>query len=179
MKQSVQDSKVIRTISGRFLAVAVLAASAFTFTPRAQADPSQGAVVTHIDRDLTGWFYAVSSDGQLRLDVVTFGQGDFLRLNPDGTLTLEVVEPKAAMTIRVSDGNGGWVPMWVGSGSLHDNFLVMRETDGSLSSTGEDDHMHVEGKFTNVLDGSQWTLQVVVAIVDYELKQLQIDLQPR
>ena len=75
--------------------------------------------------------------------------------------------------------DGAWVPMWEGSGSLHDNFLVVREADGSFSSTGEDDHMHVEAKLTNVLDDSKWTLRVVVAIVDYEIKQLQVDLQPQ
>jgi hypothetical protein len=178
MKQFVQNLKVLRTMSGQLVAVAVLAAASFTFTTRAQADPGQGAVVTHIDRDRTGWFYAVSSDGQLRLDVVTSGQGDFLRLNPDGTLTLEIVEPKAPMKVSVLV-DGVWVPIWEGSGSLHDNFLVVREADGSLSSTGEDDHMHVEAKLTNVLDDSKWTLRVVVAIVDYEIRQLQIDLQPK
>jgi hypothetical protein len=178
MKQFVQNLKVLRTISGRFLAVAVLTAAAFTFTTRAQAAPGKGAVVTHIAPDHTGWFYAVSSDGQLRLDVVTSGQGDFLRLNPDGTLTFEIVEPKASMKVSVLI-NGDWVPMWEGSGSLHDNFLVVREADGSLSSTGEDDHMHVEAKLTSVGDDSKWTLRVVVAIVDYEIKQLQIDLQPK
>jgi hypothetical protein len=178
MKQFVQNLKTIHTISGRFLAVAALAAAAFVFTTHAKADPGQGAVVTHIDRDSTTSFYAFSSDGQLRLEVVTSGQGDFFRHNPDGTLTLELVEPKAPMTVSVLV-DGVWVPMWEGSGSLHDNFLVVREADGSFSSTGEDDHMHVEAKLTNVLDGSKWTLQVVVAIVDYEIKQLQVDLQPR
>jgi hypothetical protein len=165
-------------MAGQFVAVAVLAAAAFTFTARAQADPGQGAVVSHINRDLTGWFYAVSTDGQMRLDVVTSGQGDFLRLNPDGTQTFEIVEPKAPMTVSVLV-DGVWVPMWGGSGSLHDNFLVVRGADGSVYSTGEDDHMHVDGKLTNVLDGSKWTLRVVVAIVDYEIKQLQVDLQPK
>ncbi len=179
MKQIVQHLKGRRTICGRFLTWAFLTAAAITFTLNAQADAGQGAIVTHIDRDSTSSFYAFSSDGQLRLEVVTSGQGDFFRLNPDGTLTLKIVEPKAPMTVSVSDGNGGWVPVWAGNGSLHDNFLVVREADGSWYSTGEDDHMHVEAKLTNVLDGSKWTLQVVVAIVDYEIKQLQIDLQPR
>ena len=178
MKQFVQNLKTIHTISGRFLAVAALAAAAFVFTTHAQADPGQGAVVTHIDRDSTTSFYAFSSDGQLRLEVVTSGQGDFFRHNPDGTLTLEIVEPKAPMKVSVLV-DGAWVPMWEGSGSLHDNFLVVREADGHWYSTGEDDHMHVEAKLTNVLDDSKWTLRVVVAIVDYEIKQLQVDLQPQ
>ncbi len=179
MKQLVQNSKILRTMVGRFLAVAVLAAAGFTFTPNAQADPGQGAVVTHIDRDRTGWFHAFSSDGQLRLDVATSGQGDLLRLNPDGTLTLEVVEPKAPMKVSVSDGIGGWVPVWAGTGSLHDTFSVVRDADGSLSSTGEDDAMHVEAKLTNLLDGTEWSLLVVVSVVDYQVKVLKIELQPR
>jgi hypothetical protein len=52
--------------AGRF--PAVLAAAAFVFSTRAQATPRQGAVVTHINRDLSGWFYTKSADGQLRLD---------------------------------------------------------------------------------------------------------------
>jgi hypothetical protein len=179
MKQIVQNLKALRTMPGRFLALAGLAAVTFTFTPSAQADSGQGAVVTHIDRDRTGWFYALSPDGQLRLDVATSGQGDLLRLNPDGTLTLEVVEPKTPMKVSVSDGSGGWAPVWAGTGSLHDTFSVVQEADGSLSSTGEDDAMHVEAKLTNLLDGSEWSLLVVAAIVDFEVKELKIDLQPR
>jgi hypothetical protein len=179
MKQFVQNLEVLRTMSGRFLAVAVLAAAAFTFTTRAQADPGHGAVVTHIDRDRTGYAYVESPDGQLRLDVVLSGQGDFFRHNPNGTWTLQIAEPKAAMTISVRGSDGGWVPMWVGSGSYHDTELVERATDGSFNSTGEADHLHVEGKLTNLLDGSKWSLLVVAAIVDYEYKELKIDLQPR
>jgi hypothetical protein len=179
MKQFVQNLKVLRTMPGRFLAAAVVVATALAFNTPVQADPGQGAVVTHIDRDRTGWFYALSPDGQLRLDVATSGQGDLLRLNPDGTLTLEVVEPKAPMKVSVSDGNGGWAPVWAGTGSLHDTFSAVQEADGSLSSTGEDDAMHVEAKLTNLLDGSEWSLLVVAAIVDFEVKELKIDLQPR
>ena len=179
MKQFVQNLKVLRTRSGRFLAMAVLAAVAFTFTLRAQADPGQGAVVTHIDRDRTGWYYAESPDGQLRLDVVLSGQGDFFRHNPDGTWTLQIVEPKATMTVSVPDGNGGWVPMWVGSGSFHNTGLVEPAADGSFDSTGEAYHLHVEGKLANQLDGSKWSLLVVAEVVDYEFKELKIDLRPR
>jgi hypothetical protein len=179
MKQFVQNLKVLRKMSGRFRAVAVLAAAAFTFTTRAQADPGQGAVVTHIDRDRTGWYAAESADGQLRLDVVTLGQGDFFRHNPDGTWTLQVVEANAPMTLSVRGSDGGWVPMWVGSGSLHDIGLVEPAANGVFDFTGEDDHMRVEGKLTNVLDGSKWSLLVVAVVVDYEVKELKIDLQPQ
>ena len=158
--------------------MAVLAA-AFTFTTRAQADPGQGAVVTHIDRDRTGWYYAESADGQLRLDVVLTGQGDFFRLNPDGTLTLEIVEPKAPMTVSVRGSDGGWVPIWVGSGSLHSIDLVEQTADGSFGTTGEASSLHVEGKLANLLDGSEWSLLVVAVEQNYEFKKLKINLQPR
>jgi len=179
MKQFVQHLKVLRTLSGRFIAVAVLAAAAFTFTTRAQAGPGQGAVVTHFDRDATGWWYAESPDGQLSLYIVTSGQGDFLRRNPDGTLTLQSVQPQAPITVSVSDGNGGWVPMWVGSVSLHAIGLVVQEPDGVLDSTGEAFSVHVEGKLTNVVDGSNWALLVVAVAENYEFKELKIELQPR
>ena len=159
-------------------ATAVVVATALAFNTQVQADPGQGAVVTHIDRDHTGWFYAVSPDGQSRLDVVLSGQGDFHRLNPDGTLTSEIVEPKTSMTVSVLV-DGDWVPMWVGSGSLHDNSLVVQAADGSFESTGEASYQHVEGKLTNLLDGSEWSLLVVAVIRDYEFKELKIDLQPR
>jgi hypothetical protein len=179
MKQFVQNLKVLRSMSGRFVAVAVLAAAAFTLTPRAQAAPGQGAVVTHFDRDATGWWYAESPEGQLSLYIVTSGQGDFLRRNPDGTLTLQSVEPQAPITVSVSDGNGGWVPMWVGTVSFHAIGLVVQEPDGVLDSTGEAFSVHVEGKLTNVFDGSKWSLLVVAEVVDYEVKKLKIDLRPR
>jgi len=179
MKQFVQNLKVLRTMPGRFLPAAVVVATALAFNTQVQADPGQGAVVTHIDRDLTGWFYAVSADGQLRLDVVLSGQGDFHRLNPDGTLTAQIVEPQAPMTVSVLGSEGDWVPMWVGSGSFHDTGLVELAADGSFVGTNEADHLHVEGKLTNLLDGSEWSLLVVAVIVDYEFKELKIDLQPR
>ena len=179
MKQFVQNSKVLQTTSGRLLAVAVLAAAVFTLNLRAQADPGQGAVVSHIDRDLSGWYYAESADGQLRLDVVTSGQGDFFRHNPDGTWTLQVIEPQAPMTLSVRGNDGGWVAVWAGSGSLHDIGLVEPAADGAFDFTGEDDHMHVEGKLTNVFDGSKWSLVVVAEVVDYQIKKLKINLRPR
>jgi hypothetical protein len=178
MKQIVQTSKVLRTTSGRFLAVAVLAAAAFTFTTRAQADPGQGAVVKHLDRDRTGGYEAESPDGQLRLDVVTSGQGDFFRHNPDGTWTLQSVEPQAPVTLSVRGSDGDWVPMWVGSGSFHITGLVVLG-DGSFDFTGEAYSLHVEGKLTNVLDGSEWSFLVVAVAQNYEVKKLKIDLQPQ
>lgn len=179
MKQFVQNLKALRTMSGRFIAVAVLAAAAFTFTTRAQADPGQGAVVTHIDRDRTGYATAVSPDGQLRLDVFLTGQGDFFRLNPDGTLSLEIVEPKAPITISIPGINGDWVPRWLGSVSFHDAELVEQQADGSFESTFEATYYHVEGKLTNLLDDSKWSLLVVAVIRDFEFKELKIDLQPK
>ena len=178
MKQFVQNLKVLRTMPGRFLAVAVLAAAAFTFTTRAQADPGQGAVVMHFDRDRTGGYEAESPDGQLRLDVVTSGQGDFFRYNPDGTSTLQNVEPQAPVTLSVRGSDGGWVPMWVGSGSFHITGLVELTADGFFEFTGEAYSLHVEGKLTNVLDGSEWSLLVVAVAQNYEVKKLKIDLQP-
>jgi len=178
MKQFVQNPKIFRAMSGRFFAVAVLAAAAFMFTTHAQADPGQGAVVKHIDRDRTGWYYAESADGQLKLDVVLSGQGDFFRQNSDGTWTSQIVEPQAPMTISVRGSDGDWVPIWFGSGSLHDTDLVEPAADGSFDSTGEADYLHVEGRLTSLLDGSKWSLLVVAVIVDYELKELKMDLQP-
>jgi len=179
MKQFVQNLRISRTMAGRFLAVAVLAGAAFTFTTGAQADPGQGAVVMHADRDGTGWYYGESPDGQLRLDVVLSGQGDFHRLNPDGTLTSQIVEPQATMTGSILGSDGNWVPMWVGSGSFHTTGLVQPAGDGSYDSTGEAFYTHVEGKLTNVYDGSKWTLLVVAVVVDYEVKVMKIDLQPQ
>ena len=93
---------------GRLLSAAVVVAAALAFSTQVQADRGQGAVVTHIDRDLAGWFYTESADGQLRLDVVLSGQGDFFRHNPDGTWTLQVIEPQAPMTLSVRGNDGGW-----------------------------------------------------------------------
>jgi hypothetical protein len=179
MRQFVQNLKIFRTTSGRLLAAAVVVATALATNTQAQADPGQGAIVTHIDRDRTGFATAVSPDGQLRLDVALTGQGDFFRLNPDGTLSLEIVEPKAHMTVSILGSNGDWVPMWVGSGSFHNAELVEQEADGSFVGTGEASYNHVEGKLTNLLDGSDWSLLVVAVIRDFEFKELKIDLQPR
>lgn len=165
-------------MSGRFLAVAVLAAAAFTFTTRAQADPGQGAVVTHIDRDRTGYYEAFTPDGLLRLDIVTSGQGEFFRHNPDGTWTLQSVDSQAPVTLSVPGSNGGWVPMWVGSGSFHITGVVELTPD-FFEFTGEAYSLHVEGKLTNVLDGSEWSFLVVAVAQNYEVKKLKIELQPR
>jgi hypothetical protein len=177
MKQFVQNLKVLRAISGRFLAVAVIAAAGFTVTTRAQADPGQGAVVTLIDRDATGGWWGVSPDGQLRLDVVLIGQGDFLRLNPDGTLTWQTVAPRTPMTVSVVGDDGAWVPRWVGSGSFHETALVVLEPNGSLSETGESTYIHVQGQLA-MADGSEWSLLVVAVEQNQEFKVLTIDLHP-
>ncbi len=179
MKQFLQNLQVLRAMTGRFLPAAVVVATALAFNTRIQADSGHGAVVMHLDRDRTGWYEAESPDGQLRLDVVLSGQGDFFRHNPDGTWTAQIVEPQAPMTVSVRGNDGGWVPIWVGSGSFHNAGLVELAADGSFFSTGEADHLHVEGKLTNLLDGSKWSLLVAAAIVDYEYKELKIDLQPR
>lgn len=78
MQQLVQNLKILRAMPGRFLPAAIVVAAALAFNSRVQAGPIQGAIVTHIDRDRTGGYYAESADGQLRLDVVLSGQGDFL-----------------------------------------------------------------------------------------------------
>ncbi|HUS36331.1 MAG TPA: hypothetical protein VM680_13350 [Verrucomicrobiae bacterium] len=179
MKQFVQNLKVLRTMSRRFFAVGILATATFVFTPRAHADPGHGAVVTHIDRDLTGGSYqAISPDGQLKLDVVTTGQGEVVRLNPDGTLTLQSVEAQAPVTLSVRGSDGEWVLMWAGIGSFHITGLV-EATEEFFSFTGEAYSLHVEGKLINVLDGSEWSFLVVAVAQNYEVKKLKIDLQPR
>jgi hypothetical protein len=71
------------------------------------------------------------------------------------------------------------VPIWVGSGSLHSIDLVEQTADGSFDTTGEASSFHVEGKLTNQLDGSEWSLLVVAVEQNYEVKKLKIDLQPR
>lgn len=119
MKPFVQILRNFRTRPGWLLFMAVVVVAALTFSAQAHADPSQGAIVMHIDRDRAGWFEAESSDGQLRLDVVLSGQRDFLRLNPDGTLTVEHVESKAPITVSILGNDGNWVQLWVGSGSFH------------------------------------------------------------
>ena len=179
MKQFVQNLKVLRTMPGRFLSVAVVVAAALIINTPAQADPGQGAVVTHDDRDLTSGYYAESPDGQLRLDVALTGQGDFLRHNADGTWTLQIAEPQAPMTLSVRGSGGGWVPMWAGSGSFHIIGLGEPAADGSFYFNNEAAYFHAEGKLTNVLDGSEWSLHVVAVIKDQQFKVLKIDLQPK
>lgn len=115
-----------------------------------------------------------SPDGQFRLDVVTTGQGELLSRNPDGTLTLQSVEPQALITVSVLGSDGGWVPM-VGSGSFHITGLVVQAGD-SFYFTGEAAYLHVEGKLTNELDGSEWSLLVVAVLRDGEFKKLTIEL---
>jgi len=178
MKQFVQNLKIFRTMPGRILSVAVVVAAAFSFTTHAQADPGQGAVVTHFDRDGTGGYEAESPDGQLRLHVVTSGQGEFVRHNSDGTWTLQSVDMQAPVTLSVRGSDGSWVPMWVGIGSFHITGLV-EPADGVLYFTGEAYSLHVEGKLTNMLDGSEWSFLVVAVAQNYEVKKLKIDLQPR
>ena len=56
---------------------------------------------------------------------------------------------------------------------------LSQTADGFFDSTGEASSLHVEGKLTNVLDGSKWSLLVVAVVQDYEFKELKIDLQPR
>jgi len=57
-------------------------------------------------------------------------------------------------------------------------WLSQRPT-APLISLVKPTNLHVEGKLTNLLDGSKWSLLVVAEIVDYEVKELKIDLQPR
>lgn len=178
MKQLVQTLKLLQTMPGRFLPAAALAATALAFNTQVQADPGQGAVVTHINPDRTGYYEAVSPDGQLRLDIATSGQGDFFRHNPDGTWTLQSVEPQASITLSVPGSDGAWVPMWIGSGSFHITGLVEPAGD-AFYFTDEAAYLHVEGKLTNLLDGSKWSLLVAAVIRDYEFKELKIDLQPQ
>ena len=170
MKELIQNLKVLRAMSGRFLAVAVLAAMAFPTTIHAQTDPGQGAIVIHIDRDATSQFTAVSPDGQLRLDVAISGQSDYFRLNPDGTLTFQTVESQAPMTLSALGSGGVWEPMLSGYGTLHFSGLV----DDERNSTGEAVHLTVLGHMTKA-DGSQWLLHVVAVEKDQEFKVLTVD----
>jgi len=172
MNQFVKNLKVFRAMSGRFLAVAVLAAAAFPFTTRAQADLGHGAVVTHIDPSATSEFTAISPDGQRRLDIAISGQSDYTRLNPDGTLTWQTVEPKAAMILSVPGSNEPWESKFIGYGTLAFHALV----DEDFNSTGEETYLAVEGKLTSVEDDSEWLLRVVAVQQEQEFKVLMIDL---
>jgi hypothetical protein len=180
MKQFVQNLKVLRAMSGRFLSVAVVAA-ALTFTNGAKADPGQGAVVTFTERDGTGLLTTYSPDGQLMLQLVYGNPGDFVRLNPDRTLSLNGTATQAPMTVSVRVGVDEYVPAWVGSGSFHSTDLVEPDPDPNFDymSTGEARYWHIQGQLISLLDGSEWSLHVVVVEQDQEFKVLTIDFQPK
>ena len=178
MKQFVKNLKVLRTMSGQFLAVAVLAAAAFTFTPRAQADPGKGAVVTFITRDGSLIFTTYTEDG-LKVEIVFGAPGDFIRANPDGTLSIKVTGTQAPMTISVpGDKLGEWMPAWVGSGLFHATDVVEPAGDGWVS-TGEAGHQSYQFQLTSLADGSEWSLHAVVAVVNYAVKVFKIEFQPK
>jgi hypothetical protein len=178
MKQLVQNLKVLRTISGRFLAVAVLAAAVFTFTPRIQAAPGKGAVVTFITRDGSLVFTTYTEDG-LKVEIVFGAPGDFIRANPDGTLSVKVAATQAPMTISVpGEREGEWIPAWVGSGLFQSTDVVEPAGDGWVS-TGEAGHQSYQFQLTSLADGGEWSLHADVAVVNYELKVFKIDFQPK
>jgi hypothetical protein len=186
MKQFVQNLRVLRTMSGQFVAVAVLAAAAFTLTPPAQAAPGKGAVVTFITRDgtlvfttFTPDFTTFYPDGQLKVEIDFGAPGDFLRANPDGTLSVKVTATQAPMTISVLADNGQWIPALVGTGLFHSTDLVEPVGDGSYLSTGQAGQQSYEFQLTRLADGSQWSLHAVVVYVNYEIKVLKINFRPR
>ena len=186
MKQLVQNSKVLRTMSGRFLTVAVLAAAAFTLTPCAQAAPGQGAVVTFITRDGTLVFTAFTPDfttfypdGQLKVEVVFGAPGDFVRANPDGTLSVKVTATQAPITISVLADDGEWIPAFVGTGLFHSTDLVEPTGDLSYISTGQAGQQSYDFQLTRLVDGTEWSLHAVVVDVNFEIKVFKIDFQPR
>jgi len=178
MKQFVQNLRISRTMAGRFLAVAVLAAAGFAFTPCAQADPGQGAVVTFITRDGSLVFTTFTPDG-FKVEIVFGAPGDFIRANPDGTLFIKVNATQAPMTISIpGEDEGEWIPAWVGSGQFQSTDVVVPEGEGWVS-TGEAGHESYQFQLTSLADGSEWTLHAVVSVVDYEFKVLKIDFQPK
>jgi hypothetical protein len=179
MKQSIQKSKVLRAVPGQFLAAAVALAAALTVSTQAQADPGTGAVVTFIDRDHTGHTELISDDGQMRFDVYTHTPGNHVRLNPDGTFTLDSTGTQAPMTVSVPGSDGEWIVMWSGSGSFHITAIVEPAEDGEVDITGEAYHIHFQGQLTNLVDGSPWSLLGVAEVQDYQSKVLKIDLQPK
>jgi len=178
MKRFVQNLRVFGTMSGRFLATAIVAVTVMILTAPAQADPGTGAVVTFLERDGPGYFWAVTPDGQLALEVTTQEPGNHVRLNPDGTYSIDVTGTQAPMTLSVPDGNGEWVVLWSGSGSFHSTDTVEPVGDDGYASTLEAFYMHVQGKLINQLDGSVWSLHVVAIIRNGEFQVLQIDLEP-
>jgi hypothetical protein len=178
MKQLVQNSKVLRTISGCSLAVAVLAAATAAFPPRAQADPGQGEVVTFITRDGSLNYTAYTPDG-LKVEIVFGAPGDFLRKNPDGTLSIKVTATQAPMTISVPGENEGeWIPAWVGTGLFHSTDVVVPMGDGWIS-TGEAGQQSYQFQLTSLADGSAWALHADVAVVNYQLKVFKIEFHPK
>jgi len=174
MKQVIKTTKMVRILSGRFLSTAALVAAVLTFTTTAQADPGQGAVVTHIDPGATSELTAISPDGQRRLDVAISGQSDYFRLNPDGTLTFQTVEPQAPMTLSVLGSDGVWEPALVGCGTLAFHALV----DDQRDSTGEATYLQAEGRLY-AADDSEWSLHVVAVQQHQEFKVLKIEIQPQ
>jgi hypothetical protein len=178
MKQFVQNMKVFRTMPGRFLSVAVVLAAIFTFTPRAQADPGKGAVVTFITREGNLVFTTYTEDG-LKVEIVFGAPGDFIRANPDGTLTIKVTATQVPMTISVpGETEGEWIPAWVGSGLFHSTDVVESTADGWVS-TGEAGHQSYQFQLTGLADGSEWSLHALVVVVDYEVKVFNIDFHPK
>ena len=178
MKQFVQNLKILRAMSGRFLVVAALAAAAATFTPRAQAAPGQGAVVTFLTRDGSLDYTAYTPDG-LKVEIVFGAPGDFLRKNPDGTLSIKVTATQAPMTISVPGAKEGeWNPAWVGTGLFHSTDVVVPEGDGWVS-TGEAGQQSYQFQLTSLEDGSAWVLHAEVAVVNYQFKVFNIEFHPK
>jgi len=178
MKQLIQNMKVLRAMSGRFLSTAVVMAAVLTFTNPAQADPGQGAIF--LSRDGPQSLTTSSPDGLLKLEIVYDGtMGDFVRANPDGTLSINTTGTQAAMTVSVLD-EGEYIPAWIGSGSFHSTDLVEPSPDPDFHymSTGEARYWHIQGQLISLLDGSEWSLHVVVVQQDQEFKVLTLDFQP-
>lgn len=165
-------------MSGRFLAGAILAAAAFTFSPQAQADPGQGAVVTFITRDGSLDYTAYTPDG-LKVEIVFGAPGDFLRENPDGTLSVKVTATQAPMTISLPGENEGeWIPAWVGTGLFHSTDVVVPMGDGWIS-TGEGGQQSYQFQLISLADGGAWVLHAEVTVVDYQFKVFKIEFHPK
>jgi hypothetical protein len=178
MKQLLRNLIRFQTSSRPTVITAIAVAIALIFSPHAQADPGRGAVVFHYDPDSTGWWSAVFPDGQFRLEIFLFGPGDFIRENPDGTLFVKENSTQAPMMLSVLGEDGNWVETFLGIGSFHASGSVER-IDGGSQTTGESLSFHVQGQFTNVFDGSPWSLHVLGAIRDWQLKAYKFDLRPR
>jgi len=178
MKQFIQHLAVLRATPGRFLAAAVVIATAFAFNTQAQAGLGQGAMVTPGDPDENWTFTSLSPDGQMRLDVYDTGQSVVHVLNPDGTLHAYATATQAAMRLSVLGSDGEWVPTWTGIGSFHKTSTIEQVSEDAFSDTGEAIYFHVQGQLT-MADGSPWSLLAVAVEQDYEFKVLKIDLRPR